>query len=180
MAQKVLRIVRGAGSTLVHNVDDRTTTGYAQFQPGEPLVRGIVTSQYVVPPANGSPVVGSDEWVGIARKASTETTAANGVVEAYSFIPGLTVVRGLVTTTTNADADSEILALIGKFRSLDRASLTGYNGDFTIDEDDTTLGGEPNKCPIKIIDGNSIKNTLDVLVMANATTSGCLVGQTMD
>jgi len=110
--------------------------------------------------------------LGIATKESNETSTVDGHVLYYSIIPGYTVLRGKATTPGNMNTAVELLDILGDHVCFDLA-----NGIFTIDEDE---GDDPNVHGLKIVAGDSVKGTLDVLVQANVTEAATLVGQTMD
>ena len=91
-----IKVIKSPGPTRTVRVDDRTTSGAsATIKPGEPIKK---STNFAILLADGDPEVGTDEFLGIAKKESTETSAADGVVEYYSMIPGLTELQGKVTT----------------------------------------------------------------------------------
>jgi hypothetical protein len=178
MAVNDLQIVKGVGETRTMQTQDRTTSSQTtQYLPGEPLKMGTIP--YVIALADGDPEVGTDEFVGICRKQSTETSSADGVVEYKSLLPGATQIRGKATTGTNINTVAKINALIGNWVSMDvtGAGTNGSTGVFTFDENETS---DPNKHGFKILGGDSVRQTLDCLFHANASEAAPLTGQTMD
>lgn len=177
MAKADLKVIKHPGPTVTFKVDDRTTSSQtAAYEPGEPLKK---SGNFVIALATGDPEIATDEMVGIARKKSTETSTADGEVEVISLIPGLTQLRGKATTAASIDTAAELLGVIGDCVTFDLTG-SGTNGDgnvFTIDEDE---GDNPNVHGLKIITGNTVRGTLDVLVNVLATMAGTIVGQTMD
>lgn len=177
--QKVFRPVRDYGGTKTFVTDDYTSSGAtATVAVGELILTHAVGDPKVVPAWTGSPVVGSDEVIGLARKAGTETSSADGEVEVITPRPGLTVYRGYATTSTNVNTASKLAALIGEWIYIDVTALSSTNGHYTFDENEANT--EPNKGGFKIIDGDIVKYTLDCLLHANATMAASLWGQTMD
>lgn len=165
-----IKVLSGHGPVVTHEVDDRTTSSVvAALEPGEPIKK---SGNFVIPVATGDPEVGTDEFVGIVRKQSTETSTEDGKVEAVGFIPGLTILRGKATTPANMDTAAELLGLIGDWVAFDVAASAGTNGIFTIDEDE---GDDPNVHGLKILRGNTVKGTLDVLVHSMATMAGTTI-----
>lgn len=174
--QKTFRFISDWGATITWQVDDRTTSSLQIINPGEPL-KIAATADFATPLATGDPEVGTDEFIGLARKASTETSSADGVVEIITPVAGKTILRGLATTAANVDTASELNALRGNHVNADVTALTGTNGDFTIDEDETD---DPNGNAFVILRGNTLKGTLDCLINVLTTVAGSLVGQTID
>ncbi len=175
MVENDIKVVKNPGATLVFQVDDRTTSSVTTtIKAGEPVK---VSGNYVIPVATGDPEIATDEFVGIARKESTETASADGEVEVITLLPYQTVLRGKPTTSANVDTASELAGVINDWVTFDVTSSSGTNGIFTIDEDE---GSDPNVHGLCIIDGDIEKGTLDVIVHANATHAAPLTGQTMD
>lgn len=176
MAVNDIKVVKNPGPTEVYNVDDRDTSSQTtNLLPGEPVK---LSTNFVIALATGDPEVGTDEFVGIVRKTSTETASADGTVEVTTVTPA-TRLRGAATTTTNIDTAAELLGVIGDFIGIDvtGAGTNGPTGVFTFDENE---GTDPNVHGFKVIDGNITKGTLDCSVHMNASQASPLTGQTMD
>lgn len=176
MAVNDIKVVKNPGPTETFNVDDRTTSSQTtNLLPGEPVK---LSTNYVIALATGDPEIATDEFVGIVRKQSTETSTADGTVEVITMNTD-TRLRGQATTTTNIDTAAELLGIIGDFICMDvtGAGTNGPTGVFTFDEDE---GTDPNVHGFKVIDGNTVKGSLDVSVHANASAMAPLTGQTMD
>lgn len=177
MAKLDFKITKHAGPTETFKVDDRTTSSQTtNLLPGEPVKK---SGNFVIALATGDPEIGTDEFVGIVRKTSTETSTADGEVEVYTMVPGLTQIRGKATTAANIDTDAELLGVIGDSIAADLTG-SGTNGSgavFTFDEDE---GDDPNVHAFKIISGDTVRGTLDCLVNVMATIAGTNVGQTRD
>jgi hypothetical protein len=136
----------------------------ASISAGEPIKK---STNAAILCATGDPEVGTDEMLGIASASSTETAAADGNVTYWSLLPGQTTLRGKATTAANVDTAAELAGLIGDWVAFD---LTG--AVFTIDEDETD---DPNVHGLKIIDGDIVRGTLDVLVHSMATEAGTTI-----
>lgn len=177
MAINDIKVVKNPGSTQTLDVDDRTTSSQTtNLLPGEPVK---LSTNYVIAVATGDPEVGTDELVGVVRKQSTETSTVDGKVEVISLLPVATVLRGKATTSTNVNTAAKLLGLMGDWIAFDvtGAGTNGSTGVFTIDEDE---GSDPNVQGLKVIGGDFVKGTLDVIVHANASQAAPLTGQTMD
>ena len=169
MGKANFAVISGHGPTLTYNVDDRTSSSQTtNLLPGEPVKK---SGNFVIALATGDPEVATDEFVGIVRKKSTETSTVDGEVEVLCTIPGLTVIRGKATTVANLDTAAELLGLIGDWISIDLTG-SGTNGSgvvFTFDEDESD---DPNVHGFKIIRGNTTKGTLDCIAHSMATQAG--------
>lgn len=172
-----IKVIKNPGTAYSFETDDRTSSQMSYtIKAGEPCKQLLAnTEQYVVVIATGEPRIGVYQFVGIARKESTETSTANGKVEIVTIIPMVTVLRGKATTAGNFDSVSEILALKNNWVNFDVTASTGTNGIFTIDENDTS---DPNVNSLMILDGDPTDKTVDVFVHANVISP--LIGQTMD
>ena len=171
MSARDITVIKNPGDVLTFQVDDRTTTGYANvFEPGEPLCVKAASSVYAQTVPNGGPIRGSDDFLGICAKQSTETATANGTVDYISMLPG-TMLRGKATTSTNVNTAAKILAYQQGFVGFDNTSEV-----FTIDEDESD---DPNKLALQIITGDYMAYTLDVMVNINNCYGGWY-GQTID
>lgn len=56
--------------------------------PGEPVTKAL-GQPYVIPAADGAPVVGTTYMAGIATTTSTDTVAADGLVSVSRLVPGM-------------------------------------------------------------------------------------------
>lgn len=173
MSARDITVVKSPGDIRTYQTDDRNTSGSANaLEPGEPIQVLAVGSPYAITLYDGGPIRGSDEFLGIVAKTSTETATANGLVDYISIIPGETILRGKATTTSNINTAAKILAYQGNWIGFDNTAEV-----FTIDEDETD---DPNKLALKVITGDSIAFSLDVLVNAANVEAGIWTGQTVD
>ena len=170
--QKTIEIIkRGYGVLPDIDVKDRTTSSMtAQMNPGEPVKRYTSTDQYALPVATGEPAHGTDIFLGITTKVSTETSTVDGVVDLELVGPG-TQLRGFATTVGKVDTSAKLLAIRLDFVTFDLTSLTGTNGDFTIDEDE---GDDSNVHALMIVGGDIDKGTLDVLTAISSVFNGAV------
>lgn len=118
---------------------------------------------------DGDPEAGTDIFVGITTTDSTNTAAADGVVNIEIVGPG-TIVEGKATTVANIDTATKLKAIIFDYVAFDRSAATAA-GIITIDEDE---GTDPNVHGLFIIDGDIVKGTLNVFCAA-ATIWGSTV-----
>ena len=81
----------------------------------------------VIPMVDGDGLVTAERFTGIAKTVSTDTASANGNVETFLPVPGI-LYRGFAKTSTAADTQAEIDALMGKKVLFDLTST-----DWTVD-----------------------------------------------
>ncbi len=162
MARGDLKVISGHGPTITYKTDDRTTSSQTvALEPGEP-VKAVNGSNFVIALATGDPELGTDEFVGIVRRKSTETSTADGEVEVLCTIPGLTIIRGKTTTATDINTAAKLLAILGDWITIDLTG-SGTNGSGNVFTFDGVEGTDPNVHGFKIIRGNTTKGTLDCL-----------------
>jgi len=170
MSANDIEVLKHPGSTLKLYAEDRTTSGLpATMLPGEPVKVASSGANYVTLISTGDPEVGTDEFVGIVRKESTETASADGRVEVTTIVPGKTVLRGKATTSSNINTAAKLYGVMHDWVCFDAAWTSSARGSFTIDEDE---GSDPDVHGLNIIDGDIIKGTLDVLVHTMAQMAG--------
>lgn len=158
MAENDLKIIKNPGPTFEFVTNDRTTSSeVTTMKAGEPAKE---STNYVMCLADGDAELGTDVFVGIAINTSTETALADGTVDIQTAVPG-TMIRGKATTAANVDTVAELLALRLNNVCIDDTAVTGTNGTFTIDEDETD---DPNVHFLKIITGDVAATTLDCVV----------------
>lgn len=156
-----IKIVKNPGLIMEVDVDDRTTSSDTVIYPGEPVKKSTNFATHV---ATGDPEVGTDEFLGIAKEESTESSTADGKVELVRPVPNWTVFRGTATTSTNVNTAAKLLGLKFDWVCFD---VTGTV--YTIDENETD---DPNVHALQIIDGDYLDFWLDVLVHSMACTAG--------
>lgn len=116
----------------------QTEAGATAILAGEPVKLKVAGSPYVIPLADNEPVIGTTtQVIGIAASDSTQTASADGQIAVY--VPdGECEWEVAPTTSTNADTQSEINALVG-----DRVLFDLVAGVYTLDENagDTATSG---------------------------------------
>lgn len=169
-----VKIIKYPGPARTYLAEDRNTSSVtATMKPGEPVKVSGTGTNFVAPLATGEPKVTCDQYVGIVGKESTETATVDGVVEVITVIPVRTVLKAKATTTANIDTQSELDGVKNDWVAFDVTASSGTNGVFTIDEDE---GTDPDVHGLKIIDGDIVEYTLDVIVHAGASEGSPLVG----
>lgn len=163
--QKVFKVVEDPGCALIARVEDRTTSSMtAAINPGEPLKTRTVANSAatdLIPVGDGDPEIATDDFIGIANSKSTEASATTeGKVEVITC-KGSTFIRGKATTYANIDTQAEIDVLLFAWVTFDVTALTGTNGDFTVDENETL---DSNVNGLQIMRGDPVLGTLDVRV----------------
>lgn len=145
----------------------RVAASATRFYAGEPInfagsySSGVASVNTVVVLTDGKPVIGTDNFVGIAAKdaavdsASTVTAHETQVIVP---IPEITLIRGKAKVTTSVDTDSELLGVLWDVVLFDLTTAV-----YTIDE---TAAADTSG--LKIVDGVISKGQLDVVVDVRA------------
>mgnify|MGYP001602200943 FL=1 len=116
----------------------RVAASATRFYAGEPLefngtyTTGVASANTVVQAADGTPVIGTDNFPGIAAEdapVGTDTTVDADWVTVTEPIPHFTRMRAKAKTTTNVDSLTELIGVLWDFALFDLTSST-----FTIDE----------------------------------------------
>lgn len=170
MAANDIKILKSPGPVREYHVSNRDASELtATIKPGEPVKE---SESYVTLLATADPEIGTDVFVGIAIKESTEVAATDGVVRVVSLLRD-TVLRGKAHTADNINTAAKLLAFINNSVTFDYT-----DPNFTIHENETD---DPNVHGLIILDGDIVKGTLDVLVNVLATQSSAgFVGQTIE
>ena len=146
----------------------RVAASATQFYAGEPvefagtLSSGVANVNTVVVCTTGKPVIATDSFIGIA--AQTVALNSAGTVPAQKIlveavVPNLTIIRGAAKTAANIATDTELLGVLFDVTTFD---LTAAK--YTINE--TSTGS--NTDALQILNGDTVKGTLDVTVDARA------------
>jgi len=163
MAENDVKVIKNGGEVREYRAEDQTTASYrsATIKAGEPVVVGGTGNNFAEIAGTGGPLVGTHEFIGISAAESDDTSSADGHVLVQTIKPAQTVLQGNANTSTNVNTQTKINALVNDWVTFD------YDGtNFTIDEDE---GSDPNVHSLKIVDGDPVKGTLDVLVHAMAS-----------
>jgi len=164
MAKNDVKIIKAG----IGHEENFTTAAASTLLVGEACKKN---GDDVVRIADGDPEIGTDEFVGIVTRASTDTASAAGEVRV--FMPGPdTIMRCKATTSGNVDTIAKINAL--KMHAITFGLAAGV---ITIDEDEAD---DPNVHGLFVIAGNHKKFTLDFIMQKNAGPASGTVGQTRD
>ena len=137
--------------------------GAATIAIGTPIKKGGTSAANVVPCVDGVLTIGTDQpFMGIAASTSTDTAAADGVVEIYRPLPGV-IYKIKAKTASLANTAAEIAAMVGDAYALDLTS-----GDWTLD----TVAGDAATNAFIVEGGDPTTSTLFVSVRSDATEFG--------
>lgn len=145
----------------------RVAASATRFYSGEPInfagtySSGVASVNTVVVLTDAKPVIGTDNFVGIAHKDAQVSAAGTVVAHKTSVtvpIPQVTRIRGKAKTTTNIDTDAELLLVLWDVVLFDLTAAV-----YTIDE---TAAADTSG--LLIVDGIPSKGTLDVIVDVRA------------
>lgn len=155
MSARDLRIV---GESF--NKEFRVAANATAILPGEPvnslatLSSGAASVNTVVVLTDGKPLIGTDNFKGIASKASTQTASVAGRVLVAVPYPNITEIWGKAKSAAAIDTDAELLAILN-----DAVLFDLTNGVYTIDQ-----AAASNAAGLTIVDGNIAKGELGVTV----------------
>lgn len=147
-----------------HNREYRVASGATAINVGEPvnslaaLTSGASSVNTAVVLTDGKPLIGTDNFLGIAAKASTHTASVAGRVSVSTIYPSITEVWGAAKSAAAIDTDAELLAILFDAVLFDLTSTV-----YTIDS-----AAASNAAGLTIIDGNISKGELGVTVDARA------------
>ena len=164
MAKNDVRIVDAGGANVTPVRTFKTEAAGTAIAVGEPVKIGGTGNNYVIPLATADPEIGTDRMVGIAASASTQTASADGTVDVYIPIPGVTVMRAKAHTGTNVDTDAEILALLNDSVTFDLTSTV-----YTVNENE---GDDIDVHGLLIVGGDATEKTLDFVLKSGASING--------
>lgn len=159
MSKYDLRVV---GPSL--NREYRVASGATAINPGEPVnsltaqTSGAASVNTVVVLTDGKPLIGTDNFIGIAAKAGTHTASAAGRVSVSVVYPNISEIWGAAKSAAAIDTDAELLAILFDTVLFDLTSSL-----YTIDQTAAS-----NAAGLTIIDGNISRGELGVTVDARA------------
>lgn len=145
-----------------HNREYRVASGATAINVGEPvnslaaLTAGASSVNTVVVLTDGKPVIGTDNFLGIAAKAATHTASVAGRVSVSIVYPSITEIWGAAKSAAAIDTDSELLGILFDTVLFDLTSSV-----YTIDQ-----AAAANTSGLSIIDGNITKGELGVIADA--------------
>lgn len=118
---------------------------------GQPVKAKSVGSNYVIPLADAEPLIGTTtRVVGIAKADSTQTASANGDFEVYDAANSATIYRCHAKSSTAANTQAKIDALLGSYVMFDLTSSV-----YTIE-----TGATANANGLVIVGGNPDTNEI--------------------
>lgn len=147
-----------------HNREYRVAAAATAINVGEPvnslaaLTSGAADVNTAVVLTDGKPLIGTDNFLGIAAKASTQTASVAGRVSVSVVYPNITEIWGAAKSAAAIDTDAELLAILFDAVLFDLTSSL-----YTIDQ-----AAASNAAGLTVIDGNISKGELGVTVDARA------------
>lgn len=142
----------------------RVASGATAINVGEPvnnlatLTSGAASVNTAVVLTDGKPLIGTDNFQGIAAGPGTHTASAAGVVPVASVYPGVTEIWGAAKSAAAIDTDAELLGILGDAVLFDLTSSV-----YTIDQ-----AAASNAAGLTVVDGNIARGELGVTVDARA------------
>lgn len=147
MAIANIRIVNNGGSQVAPTIKMLGEAAATDIYAGEPVKVKSAGSKYAIPLADAEPVIGTTTRViGIAATNSTQTASADGEVYVYDANNSGIVYAAKAKSSTAADTQAEIDALIGKRVLLDLTSSV-----YTVD----TAASDAAANGVLIVGGNA-------------------------
>lgn len=146
------------------NKEYRVASGATAINVGEPvnslatLTSGAANVNTVVVLTDGKPLIGTDNFIGIAASDSTHTASAAGRVSVTRPMPYVTEIWGKAKSAAAIDTDAELLAIL-----LDAVLFDLTSSVYTIDQ-----AAASNAAGLTIVDGNIARGELGVIVDARA------------
>lgn len=149
------------------NVERRVAASATRFYAGEPInfagtyTNGVASVNTVVVLTDGKPVIGTDNFVGVAAKDAEIDSA--GTVTAHKTLvtvpfPNITEIWAKAKVVASLDTDSELLGLLYDLVLFDLTSTV-----YTIDET-----GAADTSGLRIVNGDIARGLLGVTVDARA------------
>lgn len=146
MAKGNIKVHKAAGYLNLPTERWQTEANATAILAGEPVKLKAAGSPYVIPVADGEPIIGTTTAIiGVAATDSTQTASADGFVMVYpANLPGV-IWKAKGKTSTTVDTQTEINALCGDNVVLDLTSSV-----YTVD----AAAGDGNTKGIVIVGGN--------------------------
>jgi hypothetical protein len=146
------------------NKEYRVAAAATAINPGEPvnslntLTSGAASVNTAVVLTDGKPLIGTDNFLGIAAKAGSHTASVAGRVSVSRVYPSVTEIWGAAKSAAAIDTDAELLAILFDAVLFDLTSTL-----YTIDQ-----AAASNAAGLTIVDGNIATGELGVTVDARA------------
>lgn len=159
MAKFDMRVV-GPSFNKVYDTDANST----DILVGEPVnlygtyTSGAASANYALALTDGKPVIGTDNFGGIAAENSDHTASVDGTVRVTKVFPFLSEIWGKAKSAAAIDTAAELLAIKGDVVLFDLTSST-----YTIDQ-----AAAADTSGLRIEDGNTAKGELGVTVDVRA------------
>lgn len=138
----------------------KVAAGATAILVGEPVnlygtySSGAASANTAVVLTDGKPVIGTDNFGGIAAKAGTHTASAAGVVSITRPIPDFTELWAKAKSTAAVDTAAELLGILGDLVLFDLTSSV-----YTIDQ-----AAVADTSGLRVEDGNTARGELGVVV----------------
>ena len=163
-----VRIIKGAGPTLILGSEDRTTASATTTKkPGDVVKRAGTGGNFATIALDGDAEIATDILFGVVRKESDETSTVDGNVE-VRMLSTDSIIRAKASTAANVDTAAEFVDLRYDTVAFDRSAAT-ENGVLTIDEDE---GDDPNVHSLMMMSCDTVKGLIDAAVNVMATWRG--------
>lgn len=164
MAGNNVRVLKKGYSIFRFRTEANVVLGVAA---GDAMIVGGTGTNYAAVMVDGGPTRGTDVFIGVTHNASTNTAAADGVVDIETVGPG-TMLEAKATSAANINTDAKLLGMLNDVTNFDRSAATAA-GVLTIDETNTTAK-KSSTLSLVIIDGDIVKGLLRVVVSASILT----------
>lgn len=155
MSKYDLRVV---GPSVVR--EHRVAANATAINQGEPvnslytLTAGAASVNTAVVLTDGKPLIGTDNFLGIAAGVSTQTASVAGVVPVAAIYPNFTEIWGNAKSAAAIDTDAELLAIL-----FDAVLFDLTSSIYTIDQ-----AAASNAAGLTIVNGNIQRGELGVTV----------------
>ncbi len=161
-----VRIVDTAGLGSVPTYSWQVQSGAANsIVPGKFVKQSGAAAVYAALCVDGDHTVATDQpIIGLASSISTDTAAADGRVDVFMPLPGVTYAIKAKTASL-ANTQAKIDAMCGGAYVID---VDGTTGKVTLD----TAGGNTNTNAFKVVGGDPVTSELYVVIRSTATFLG--------
>lgn len=162
MSKRDLRVVGPS-----YNKEYAVAAGATAINVGEPVIlggaltSGASAANTAVVLTDGKPVIGTDNFGGLAARDSDHTASVAGTVLLTRIYPSVSEIWGKAKSAAAIDTPAELLAILFDAVLFDLTSSV-----YTIDQ-----AAAANTSGLTIVDGNTAKGELGVTVDARAMRS---------
>ena len=120
MAANDFRVLKGGFTVHRFRTEANIKLGVAA---GDLVMRAGTGTNFADVVTDGAPTQGTDLLFGLTKSGSTNTAAANGVVDVLLVGQG-TILEGKATTVANVNTDAKLLLLLNDYVNCDRSAAT--------------------------------------------------------